>query len=136
MIVPFLICTLLPVQCICHNVPQLSNVDCKSKTKPTPILLSILGIHLLKHGCTISWCNSRITKTTTNSNELFNIKHEMNCKHSSKLEKLFHLISSAQHKPTMLMSNGVNLIIVLTSSTCSSEKGPPYFSLPNSSREG
>ena len=51
----------------------------------------------------------------------------------SKLEKLFHLVSSAQNKPTMLMSNGVSLIIVLRSSTCSSEKGPPYFFLPNSS---
>ena len=60
----------------------------------------------------------------------------MNCKPSSKLEKLFHLTSSAQHKPTILMSNGVNLIIVLTFSTCFSEKGPPYFSLPNPSRGG
>ena len=57
----------------------------------------------------------------------------MNFKPLSKLEKLFDLVSSAQHKPTILMSNGVNLIIVLTSS---SEKGPPYFSLPKSNREG
>ena len=45
-------------------------------------------------------------------------------------------VANDVEKPTPQMSNGNNLNTVLTSSTSSSEKGPPYFSLPKSSREG
>ena len=58
----------------------------------------------------------------------------MNCKPSSKLEKVFHRDSSAQHKPTMLISNGVNLIIVLTFSTFPLRKVLHTFPYPILSR--